>query len=47
MITSLFLYCLLGGVLAAAGINVLDKPWQFLCIMAVVAFIDLNSKYSS
>ena len=47
MIISLLLYCLLGGVLAAAGINVLDNPWQFLCIMAVVAFIDLNSKYSS
>jgi hypothetical protein len=47
MIISLLLYCLLGAVLAGAGINILDKPWQFLCIMAVVAFIDLNSKHSS
>jgi hypothetical protein len=47
MITSLFLYCLLGAALAASGVSVLDKPWQFMCIMAVVAFIDLNSKYSS
>jgi hypothetical protein len=46
MIVSLFLYCLLGSVLAMAGIRVMDKPWQFLCIMAVVALIDLNSKFS-
>jgi len=45
MIVSLLLYCLLGGVLSAAGIDVLDKPWQFASIMAVVAFIDLNSKF--
>lgn len=47
MIASLLLYGLLGATLAANGINVVDTPWQFLCIMAVVAFIDLNSKYSS
>lgn len=46
MITSLFLYCLLGVALAASGVSVIDKPWQFFCIMAVVTLIDLKSKFS-
>lgn len=43
---SFILYCLLGLALGGAGITVIDKPWQFFCIMAVVAAIDLNSKFS-
>lgn len=46
MITSLILYCLLGVALAASGVSVLEKPWQFFCIMALVAAIDLTSKFS-
>lgn len=46
MITSLILYCLLGAALAASGVGIMDKPWQFLCIMALVAAIDLTSKFS-
>jgi hypothetical protein len=37
---SLFLYCALGAALAASGVNVIDKPWQFFLIMAIVVGID-------
>jgi hypothetical protein len=37
---SLFLYCVLGAALAASGVNVIDKPWQFIVIMAIVIGID-------
>ena len=37
---SLFLYCALGVALAASGVSVLDKPWQFIVIMAIVIGID-------
>ena len=39
MIT-LFLYCALGLALAASGVSVLDKPWQFIVIMIIVVGID-------
>jgi hypothetical protein len=37
---SLVLYCALGLALAASGVNVIDKPWQFFLIMAIVIGID-------
>jgi hypothetical protein len=37
---SFILYCALGAALAASGVSVLDKPWQFLVIMAIVLAID-------
>ena len=37
---SLILYAALGATLAASGISVIDKPWQFLVIMAIVIGID-------
>jgi hypothetical protein len=37
---SLFLYCALGAALTASGVNVIDKPWQFIVIMAIVVGID-------
>ncbi len=37
---SLFLYCALGAALSASGVGVIDKPWQFLLIMAIVVGID-------
>jgi hypothetical protein len=37
---SLVLYGALGLALAASGVNVIDKPWQFLVIMAIVIGID-------
>lgn len=37
---SLILYCALGAALAASGVSVLDKPWQFLVIMMIVVGID-------
>lgn len=47
MIVGVLLYCLLGVMLVSQGINVIDKPWQFFGIIAVVAMIDLNSKFNS
>ena len=37
---SLFLYCALGMALAASGVSVIDKPWQFIVILAIVVGID-------
>ena len=37
---SLLLYCALGVALAASGVSVLDKPWQFIVIMFIVVAID-------
>jgi hypothetical protein len=37
---SLVLYCALGAALAASGVGPIDKPWQFLVIMAIVLGID-------
>lgn len=37
---SLILYCSLGAALAFSGVNVIDKPWQFFLIMAIVVGID-------
>ena len=37
---SLVLYCALGLALAASGVSVLDKPWQFIVIMMIVVGID-------
>jgi hypothetical protein len=37
---SLFLYCALGVALSASGVSVLDKPWQFIVILAIVVGID-------
>jgi hypothetical protein len=37
---SFLLYCALGVALAASGVSVLDKPWQFIVIMFIVAAID-------
>jgi hypothetical protein len=37
---SLFLYCALGVALAASGVSVIDKPWQFIVIMMIVVGID-------
>ena len=37
---SLVLYCALGVALSASGVSVLDKPWQFIVILAMVVGID-------
>jgi hypothetical protein len=37
---SLFLYCALGVALSASGVSVIDKPWQFIVILAIVVGID-------
>lgn len=42
MILSVFLYGLLGLVLALSGVDVLEKPIQFIAIMAVVMLIDIT-----
>jgi hypothetical protein len=39
---SLILYAVLGLALGLSGINVIDKPIQFIAIMALVAMIDLK-----
>jgi hypothetical protein len=37
---SILLYCALGAALAASGVNVIDKPWQFIVILTIVVAID-------
>lgn len=37
---SFLLYCALGAALAASGVSVIDKPWQFIVIMMIVVGID-------
>lgn len=44
MIASLILYALLGTALAASGVGVMEKPWQFFVIMGLVLAIDINAK---
>ena len=44
MLLTIFLYGLLGGVLALAGVGVVDNPLGFIAIMAVVIAIDIASK---
>lgn len=34
------LYGFLGVALSASGVNVLDKPWQFIVILGIVLLID-------
>ena len=41
------LYALLGLVLAACSITVVDKPLEFFVIMLVVVAIDVNSKFNT
>jgi hypothetical protein len=44
MLLTIFLYGLLGLLLALAGVGVVDNPLGFIAIMAVVAGIDIASK---
>jgi hypothetical protein len=37
---NLILYCALGIALAASGISIVDKPWQFIVIIIIVVAID-------
>jgi hypothetical protein len=43
-IISLLLYGLLGGLLAVAGVGIIDKPIYCLSILAIVLVIDLVSR---
>lgn len=40
---SIGLYGLLGVVLAICGINILDKPLEFICILLLVVAIDIST----
>ena len=42
---SLILYAALGVALAASGVGIMEKPWQFFVIMLIVVGIDLSAKY--
>ena len=42
---SLILYASLGVALAASGVGIMEKPWQFFVIMLIVVGIDLSAKY--
>lgn len=46
MLVGLILYALLGVALSASGVGIMNKPWQFLCILGLVLCIDFNSKFS-
>lgn len=37
------LYALLGLALAASGVGIMEKPWQFCVIMMLVVAIDIVS----
>jgi hypothetical protein len=39
---SILLYCALGVALAACGIDVINKPWQFFMIIAIVMAISIS-----
>ena len=41
----IILYACLGIALAASGVGVMEKPWQFFVIMGLVIAIDLTSKF--
>jgi hypothetical protein len=42
LMISLILYGVLGLALGLSGINVIDKPIEFIAIMALVTMIDLK-----
>jgi hypothetical protein len=42
LMIGLILYAVLGLALGLSGINVIDKPIEFIAIMALVAMIDLR-----
>ena len=44
MFISIILYALLGCALAAAGVGVVEKPWQFFVIMGLVVAIEVTGK---
>lgn len=41
---NLILYCALGIALSASGVSVMEKPWQFIVILAIVLAIDYNGR---
>ena len=41
---NVILFGVLGVALAAAGISVLDRPWEFLTILAIVMGISITAK---
>jgi hypothetical protein len=41
----ILLYACLGFALAASGVGVMEKPWQFIVIMMLVIAIDLTAKF--
>ena len=42
LMISLILYAVLGLVLSLSGINVIEKPIEFIAIIALVVMIDLK-----
>lgn len=42
MILSIFLYGLLGLALSLSGVDVLEKPIEFIAIMVIVMLIDIT-----
>lgn len=44
MFLSVILYALLGVALSAAGVGVMEKPWQFFVIMGLVVAIEVVGK---
>jgi hypothetical protein len=43
---SIILYALFGFTLGAAGVGIVNKPFEFLAIMFIVIGIDINSAYT-
>lgn len=43
---SLGLYAALGLALGAAGVGVMDKPWQFIVIMTIVVCIEHSHRFN-
>jgi hypothetical protein len=41
---NLILYCALGIALAASGVSIMEKPWQFIVIMLIVVAINYNER---
>lgn len=41
---NMILWAVLGIALSAAGVSVIDHPWQFFMILAIVLGIDITSK---
>lgn len=44
-ILGMILYACLGFALSAAGVGIMEKPWQFIVILGLVMAIDLNSRF--